>query len=447
MNTLVAARAQMAVSLAFHMVFAAIGIGLPFLLVIVEWLSLKTGRPHYRALAKAWGKTTGLLFAVGAISGTALSFELGLLWPRYMQITGAAVGHVFGLEGYAFLLEAIFLGLYLYGADRLSPWAHWWCAVAVAFSGVVSGWLVLGVNAWMQLPVGFTLDAAGQVVVSDPIAIFKRYGWFVMAIHSTLSCYMAVAFAVAGIYAWRWHRGKRDDIGASAIRIAMIVGGITALMQPLSGDALAKFVFQTQPAKFAALEAHFPTESHAPVLIAGIPDLQAHTTRYAIKIPWLLSILATHNPNTVVKGLDDIPRDLWPNVVVVHLAFDIMVGLGSLLPLAAIWYAIAVKRGWKRRGQPLDNRWLRWALIACGPCGFVALEAGWFVTEVGRQPWVIQGVLKTADAVTESRSVPFTFFLFTLLYLLLTATVLAYLLRTSHADHAEDAAAPQEAFT
>ena len=426
-STLTAARAQMVISFVFHIVFAAVGIGLPLLMMIAEGLYLRTGKAHYRELAGRWAKLTGLLFAVGAISGTALSVELGLLWPRYVQIMGAVVGHIFGLEGYAFFVEAIFLGLYLYGGDRLSPKAHWWCGVAIAISGAASGWLVLGVNAWMQLPVGFNLDAAGRVVVSDPIAIFKRYGWFVMAGHSTLSCYVAVSFAMAGAYAVQWLRGRRDDYARAGITIAMAVGAGAAILQPLSGDLLAKFVFKTQPAKFAAMEAHFETGSHAPVVIGGIPDVAAGTTRFGIRIPSMLSILADHRPDTVVTGLNDIPRENWPSIGVTHAAFDVMVGLGTLLPAISLWFWLI---RWRRGAVwTFERRWLLRALAICGPMGFIALEAGWIVTEVGRQPWVINGVLRTADAVTDARSVLAVFFLFTALYILLAATVLVYLRR------------------
>jgi cytochrome d ubiquinol oxidase subunit I len=203
MSNLTAARWQMTVSLAFHIVFAAIGIGLPLLLVIAEWRFLRTGRRHYLMLARQWAKATGLLFAVGAVSGTALSFELGLLWPRYMEMAGPAVGHLFALEGYAFFIEAIFIGLYLYGWDRLRPRAHWWCGVVIAASGMLSGVLVLGVNAWMQLPVGFEVDAAGRVVSTEPLRIFTTYAWWTMAVHSTLSCYIAVGFGWGRCTRWR----------------------------------------------------------------------------------------------------------------------------------------------------------------------------------------------------------------------------------------------------
>src|SRR5436190_8714134 len=285
----------MVISLAFHMVYAAIGIGMPLLLVIVEACYLRTGQPHYKSLAKKWAKVTGLLFAVGAVSGTALSLELGLLWPKYMELLGAVVGHLFGLEGYAFFIEAIFIGLYLYGWDRLSPVAHWWCGVVIAVSGMLSGGLVLGVNAWMQQPVGFEMEG-DRVIATDPLAILRQPLWFYMALHSTLACYMAVSFAAAGWYAWRALRGDRDAYTRAALLIAMTVAAFSAVLQPLSGDSLAKFVFKTQPVKFAAMEGQFKSQRYAPLRIGGWPDTEAEVTRYAIEIPGGLSFLATRDP-------------------------------------------------------------------------------------------------------------------------------------------------------
>ena len=424
MDTLAAARLQMALSLGFHMIFAAIGIGLPLLLVLVEGLWLRTGEPHYKALAKTWSKATAILFAVGAVSGTALSFELGLLWPRYIQITGAVVGHVFGLEGYAFFIEAIFISLYLYGWDRLSPRGHWWCGVVVALSGMLSGIFILGVNAWMQLPVGFTMDG-DRVAVSDPIAIFKRPGWFYMAVHSTLSCYIAVAFATASVYAASWLKGRRDAYVRSAIVVSLAVGAITAAVQPLSGDFLAKFVFETQKPKFAAMEGQFHTEKHAPLRIGGWPDVAAGETKYAIEIPGGLSFMATHDFNSVVPGLDQVSRADWPAVEVVHGAFQAMVGCGMALLGLSAWFWF---RYFRRGGAVLEESWLTRAIWVAGPLGFIALETGWIVTEVGRQPWIINGVLRTADAVTPAEGVPAMFFGFTALYLILGTSV-AFLLR------------------
>lgn len=429
----------MALSLAFHMVFAAVGIGLPFMLVIVEAAHLRTGRPHYKRLAQKWAKVTGLLFAIGAVSGTALSFELGLLWPRYMKIMGPVVGHLFALEGYAFFVEAIFIGLYLYGWDKLSPRGHWLCGVVVAISGALSGWFVLGVNAWMQVPVGFTRDAAGAVTVTDPRAIFKQAGWVYMAVHSTLSCYISVGFAVAGVYAAGWLRGKRDDYHRAAIVTGMAVGGICALAQPLSGDLLAKFVFRTQPAKFAAMEGQFKTEPRAPLRIGGWPNVEEGRTDLALEIPGGLSFLAAHDSSAVVPGLESIPRDRWPNVHLTHAMFQVMVGLGTLLMLLTVWFWWT---WWRRRGGgALENRWLLRAVLAAAPMGFVALEAGWMVTEVGRQPWVINGVMLTRDAVTPVGSVGPMFVGFTLLYVVLAATTIV-LLRALRSDDTDPA--PQD---
>lgn len=432
MDPLLAARLQMGLSLGFHIIFAAIGIGLPLLMVLTERAWLRTGQPHYKELAKRWAKATGLLFAVGAVSGTALSFELALLWPTYMELTGSVVGHIFALEGYAFFIEAIFIGLYLYGWDRLKPTTHWWCGVVIAISGALSGILVLGVNAWMQVPVGFELDEAGRITVSDPIAIFKHPAWFHMALHSTLASFAAISFAVAAVYSWAWLRGRRDAYVRSAIVTAMAVGGIMAVAQPISGDLLAKYVFQTQPAKFAAMEGQFETERYAPLRIGGWPDPQTGETRWAIEIPGGLSFLATHDPSVEVPGLDQFDRNDWPPVEIVHLSFQIMVGIGVVLMALSLWFWLAY---WRRGADALDNRWLLRAMVAAGPLGFIAIEAGWIVTEVGRQPWVIQGIMRTKDSVTPAEGVVAMFITFTALYILLGVTVVALLLRLRERQH------------
>jgi cytochrome d ubiquinol oxidase subunit I len=425
MDTVVAARLQMTVSLAFHMVYAAVGIGLPLLMVMVEGMYLRTGRPHYKELAKTWSKTIGLLFAVGAVSGTALALELGLLWPRYLEVLGAVVGPIFGLEGYAFFLEAIFIGLYLYGWDRLGPVAHWLCGVVIAASGLVSGIFVLGVNAWMQQPVGFEMEA-GRVTVTDPIAIFREPLWFHMAWHSTLACFIAVGFAVAGWYAWRALHGARDAAVRAGLVAAMTVGAASAVLQPLSGDSLAKYVFKTQPAKFAAMEGQFKTQTHAPLRIGGWPDVDAQTTRWALEIPGGLSYLAAHDPAAEVPGLDRVPRADWPLVDVTHVAFQIMIAVGMILVALSAWFWSTY---WLRCERLLDQRPLMGALALALPLGFLGLEAGWFVTEVGRQPWIIHGVMRTSEAVTPAAGVPTMFVAFTLLYAVLGVTVIALLRR------------------
>ncbi len=421
METLTAARAQMEVSLAFHMVFAALGIGMPLLMAVAEARWLRTGRAEYRDLARKWAKATALTFAIGAASGTALSFELGLLWPRFMELAGGIVGPAFALEGYAFFLEAIFLGLYLYGWDRLSPRAHLWTGVGVAASGMISGVLVVAANAWMQEPAGVRF-VAGQATEVSALAPFLSPAWLQMALHSTLSCYIATGFAAAGVYALGMLRGRRDAYHRAGLTLALAVGTVAALLQPVSGHVSAAHVARNQPAKLAAAEAHFETQRGAPVIVGGIPDTEAGTVRGAIRIPRLLSFLATEDFDGEVKGLDAFPRAEWPNVAVAHLAFDVMVGAAFAMIGLGVWFW---GMRWRRR-EP--GRWLLRALVIGSPLGIVALEAGWIVTEVGRQPWIVRGVMLTRDGVTPASGVAATFFGFSILYLVL-GTALALLLR------------------
>jgi cytochrome d ubiquinol oxidase subunit I len=422
MDTLTAARAQMEVSLGFHMIFAALGIGMPLLLLIAEGLWLRTGQPHYRELARQWAKATALTFAVGAVSGTALSFELGLLWPEFMRVAGPTIGSAFTLEGFAFFIEAIFLGLYLYGWDRLSPRAHFLTAIPIALSGLASGILVVAVNAWMQFP---PLDAAGQPRV-DPMAPFQSPAWLHMWLHSSLSTYVATGFAVAGVYALGLLRGRHDAYHGSGLRIALAVAAVAALLQPLSGDISARATARLQPAKLAAMEALFQTERNAPLLIGGWPDVDRQEVRYAIRIPGALSFLAHHDVNAEVSGLDRVPRSDWPNVTLTHIAFQIMVGCGTLLAAVGVlfWFL-----QWRKRAL---SRALLTTLLLIAPLGFVALEAGWVVTEVGRQPWIIHGVMRTRDAVTTVDSVALIFYSFCLLYGVLGAVLAMLLRRLAH---------------
>src|SRR5919202_2029871 len=422
MPDLLAARSQMAVSLAFHIIFAVIGIAMPLLMVLAEWRWRRGGDPIYLELAKRWAKGTAILFAVGAVSGTVLSFELGLLWPRFMEFAGPIIGPAFALEGYAFFVEAIFLGLYLYGWERLSPRVHWLAWFPVAISGMLLGVLVVGANAWMQTPGGFRV-VGGKPIDVNPLAPFLNPSWFQMALHSTLSCYIAVGFAVAGVYAVGLLRGRRDSYHRSALAIALAVATVTAIVQPLSGDFLARRVAKTQPAKLAAMEGHFETQRGAPLNIGGIPDPTTGTTPYALQIPKGLSFLATHDPNAVVKGLNDFPPDQRPNTIVTHIAFEIMVGAAFAMIGLGAWFWFAL---WRYRS--IENMWLLRALALGSPLGFLALEAGWIVTEVGRQPWVIYGIMQTQDGVTTAQDVHLTFFVFTALYLGLGATLI-FLLR------------------
>lgn len=438
MTDLLAARTQMAMALAFHIIFAAVGIGMPLLMVIAEGLWLRTREQTYLLLAKRWAKGTAILFAVGAVSGTVLSFELGLLWPGFMQFAGAIIGMPFSLEGFAFFTEAIFLGIYLYGWQRVSPLAHWLAGVLTALSGAASGVFVVAANAWMNTPTGFRMEN-GRPLDIDPIAAMFNPSWFQQTLHMTIAAYLATAAAVAGIHAFLLLRQPQARFHRRALAIALAVLAVTAVLQPISGHHSAQVVARTQPAKLAALEGQFTTERGAPLRIGGIPDPASQTTRYAIEIPGGLSLLAFDDPNAEVIGLDQFAPADRPNTVIVHLAFQLMVACGmALLGLGLLSALIAART----RRLP-DQRWLLRLLALAAPLGFVAIEAGWVVTEVGRQPWIVYGLVRTADAVTPMPGLVVPLITFTLLYLFL-AVVVAWLLWTQiisapvAADHGQD---------
>jgi cytochrome bd ubiquinol oxidase subunit I len=449
MSDLTAARIQMELSLAFHMIFAAVGMAMPLMMLIAEGRWLRTGDRDALRLAKTWAKVTAVLFAIGAVSGTALSFELGLLWPRFMAFAGPLIGPAFALEGYAFFIEAIFLGLYLYGWDRLRPFVHWLCGWPVALSGAASGILVVSANAWMQGPVGFELAPDGSPTNLDPVAALFNPAWGLMAAHSTLSTYQAVGFATAGVYAWallRRRRPARAHYNRLAVLISMVLGGSAAAAQPVLGDFLARRAHEAQPAKLAALEGQFETERGAPLRIGGWPDPDARETRWAIEIPKALSLLAAHDPDAEVLGLEALPRDEWPEPRIVHPAFQVMVGAGFAMLGVAAWYWWAWWRDRRAGRDWAGRRTLLRVLVATAPLGFLALEAGWIVTEVGRQPWVIYGIMRTRDAVTPAGGVAVSLAGFTLLYAGLAVTLVLLLRRLARdADEGERPATEHEA--
>jgi len=417
----------MGTSLAFHYIFAALGVGLPLLLVIVEGLWLRTKDPTYYRLARTWSRAMLLLFAIGAVSGTTLSFELGLLWPEFMKQAGAIVGVPFSAEGFAFFIEAIFVGIYLYGWDRLSPRAHWLCSFPIAISGALSAAFVTAVNAWMNTPAGFRV-VNGKAVDIDPVAAIFNKAMPTEVIHTTLSAYVFSSFAVATIYAITLLRQPASPYSRSALRAAMLVAVVAIPLQLVTGDLSARFDAHEEPVKLAAMEGQFQTERGAALQIGGLPDTNARTTHYAIKIPYLLSILAFENPTAEVRGLDAFKRADEPPVAPIHLMFDVMVGSGSTLLGLAGWWAIAT-----RFGKRTTTRWLTRALTLGGPLAFVAMEAGWMVTEEGRQPWIARGFLRTKDAVTTAPGLDLAFYGFTALYLFLAIT-LVVLLRRLHTD-------------
>ena len=429
MSDLIFARSQMAMSLAFHIVFAVVGIGMPALMVIAEWRWLRTRDPVLLELAKRWAKGTAILFAVGAVSGTVLSFELGLLWPTFMEHAGAVIGMPFSLEGFAFFTEAIFLGIYLYAWKRIPPRAHFAAGVVVAVSGALSGAFVVCANAWMNAPAGFDL-VNGEIVNVDPVAAMFNAAAGPQVVHMTLAAFAATGFAVAGVHAYALWRGTlHRAFHRAALQIALTIGLPAAVLQPLSGDWSARDVAKRQPIKLAAMEGHLRT-GPASFVIGGWPNASTLEHTGAIEIPGALSLLLHGDPTAVVQGIDSVMPEDRPPLAIVHLAFQIMVACGMVMATLA---AFGAWRWWQRRrgrgvALPDDRRFLL-ALVIAAPLGFIALEAGWTVTEVGRQPWIVQGVMRTAEAVTPMPGLGITFALFSVLYIGLAIAVVFLLWR------------------
>lgn len=424
MDDFIAARSQMALSLGFHIIFSCIGMVMPFFMAVSHFFWLRTGDVMYKNITRAWSKGVAIFFATGAVSGTVLSFELGLLWPTFMEHAGPIFGMPFSLEGTAFFIEAIALGFYLYGWDKFNKWFHWWTGMVVGISGILSGILVVAANGWMNSPTGFDY-IYGQYTNIDPIKAMFNEAWFSEALHMCIAAFVATGFAVAGVHALMILKGKNIKFHSKAFRIAAFFGCLFALLQPISGDISAKNVAKLQPPKLAAMEAVFHTEKGAPLIIGGIPDMDAQQVNYAIRIPGMLSWLAYGDTEATVKGLNDIPKEEHPPIAITHYAFQLMVALGMFMVLIAILYFVIVlkKKSWQRK------RWLLRLFVIATPLGFLAVEAGWTVTEVGRQPWIIYGVMKTADAVTPMPGIIYTFYIFTAVYISLSLIVIFMLYR------------------
>jgi cytochrome bd ubiquinol oxidase subunit I len=432
-NDLLAARLQMGISLGFHIVFACIGMTMPWLMAGAQWRFLRTRDESYRELAEVWAKGVAVFFAVGAVSGTVLSLELGLLWPRFMEHAGPIFGLPFSWEGTAFFLEAIALGLFLYGKNKLPEKVHFASGIAVGLSGVASGVLVVAANGWMNSPTGFRW-VNGRAVDIDPVAAMFNDAWLSQALHMTLAAFVSTSFAVAGVHALRLLAGRDLTLHRHALRIALTFGAVCALLQPLSGDFSAKDVAKRQPAKLAAMEAHYHTERGAALVLGGIPNDAEQRVDYAIEIPYALSVLAHGDPHAEVIGLDRIPQDERPPTLVVHVAFQIMVAAGSALALLGIVFFVLRRRGdgWYRMRPFL------WAVALATPLGFIAVEAGWTVTEVGRQPWIVYGIMKTRDAVSPMPGLVWTLAASIVVYAVLSfvvAAIMVHLVRRLEAGH------------
>jgi cytochrome d ubiquinol oxidase subunit I len=421
------ARSQMAFTLAFHIILVPLGVSWAFMTLIANYRGLRRDDADALRLAQRWSKYMAVTFAVGAVTGTVLTFEFGLLWPRFMGQWGEAFGVPFAFEGIFFFTEAIFISIYIYGWRRLGPWAHFWTGVPIVIVGILGATSVVAANAWMNAPSGFTLNSAGEVIDVDPIEVIFNDAMPLMAAHMVLAAYVVGGFLVASVYAFAMLRGRRDHYHRTGFIIAFSVGAVAIPMQMAVGDSLARWVYNNQPVKFAAIELVPETSSDVPETLLGHLNSDG-TVSGGIAIPGLASWLSdpSTGTSTVVQGLDSVPEADRPSireVNIVHLCWDIMVGLGTLLFLLAAWYWLS----WIfRRDMPKSKWFLRLASVA-GIAAIAAMEAGWIVSEVGRQPWIVYNQMKVEDAATANTGVWVTFILVIVLYAGLGATTILIL--------------------
>ncbi len=427
-----------ALSFAVHIPLVCFGIAFPAMVLFMEWMYLRTGDQVYGTIARRWTKVMAALFAVGVITGTVLSFEMGLLWPNFTATFGAVFGLGFAIEGFSFFIEAIFIGIYVYGWDRLSPRMHQLAAIPIVIAGLTGSLMVIAVNAWMNHPGGFAV-VAGRVSHVDPVsALFGNpYLWHEL-VHMYLAGYIVTGFLVAGAYAVGRLRGRWGRYERVALAVPLTIAALAAPVQVLVGDWAARDVARYQPTKLAALEGVGHTVRGAPEHLGGW--YSGGQVKYGLAIPHLLSLLAFHDPNARVQGLDTVPAADRPPVNVVRIAFQTMVGIGTLLALLGV---ICLFVRW-RRGRLPDSVWFYRALAVAGPLSLVALIAGWVTTEVGRQPWVVYGTMRTAQAVTGAGGIPIGYATLALVYAAVAVGVVWILRRLAAAplDYVEAKSAP-----
>ena len=427
------ARQMQAISLGVHIPIVCFGIAFPAMILFVEGLYLRTGDLAYKALAKRWSKVALILFAVGVVTGTILSFEFGLLWPNFMATFGEVFGVAFGLEGISFFLEAIFIAIYVYGWDRLPRRGHFLTGIPIVLTGFTGSLTVIAVNGWMNNPQGFDV-VDGRVVNPRPWeALFNEHLWHEL-IHMYIAGYLVAGFIVAGVYAAAWLKGRRDRYHRTGLVVALSFAALAAPVQVVVGDWAGREVAENQPVKLAAFEGVARTQEGAPFTIGGFYDERSGEVRYGVEVPMLLSLLAHHDPTAEVVGLDSVPPRDRPPVNVVRFAFQTMVGIGTGLALLGTIFLVT----WLRKGRLPRTPWFYRAVVLAGPAALVALIAGWITTEVGRQPWVVYGVMRSSEAVTSADGLEVGYVVLLAVYASLGAAV-AWLLRrlTARPPHTE----------
>jgi cytochrome d ubiquinol oxidase subunit I len=421
------ARSQMAFTLGFHIILVPLGVSWAFMALIANYRAVKHNDADARTLAERWSKYMAVTFAVGAVTGTVLSFEFGLLWPTFMGRFGDAFGIPFAIEGLFFFTEAIFIAIYIYGWKRLAPWPHFWTGVPIVIAGIGGSVSVIAANAWMNEPAGFTLDSAGKVVDVDPWGVLFNKAMPYEAAHMVVAAYLVGGFLIASVYAYGMLKGRRDRYHRLGFLIAFTVGAVATPVQMIVGDTVARWVYENEPTKFSAIELVQETKSDVPETLFGHLNSDGTVTG-GIPIPGLASILADPKTGTgtMVEGLDAVPADERPTtaqVNTVHLAWDIMVGFATLLFLLSLWFGV----NWIFRRDIPKTKWFLRAASLSGIAAVVAMEAGWVVTEVGRQPWIVRNYMKVDDAATTNQGVWITFLAITTIYVAVGTTLIIIL--------------------
>lgn len=410
-DTVLQSRILTALTLGFHIIFATIGVGVPVMIMIAEWIGIRRRDAHYRLLARRWARGFTVTVAVGVVTGTIIGMQLSLLWPTFMKVAGQVIALPMFMEVFAFFFEAIFLGIYLYTWDRFEKQIyHWLLLIPVVIGSSASAFFITTVNAFMNTPQGFKLEN-GVITGIDPLQAMFNPATPTKVAHVLSSAYVTSAFVLAAISAWFILRGRRHEYYRKALRVTMIWGLIFAVSTVVIGDLAGKFLAKHQPEKLAAAEWHFETQERASLLVGGVLDPDTQEVKGAIKLPMALSILAHGNPNAEVVGLNEFPQDVWPPLSV-HYLFDLMVAIGIYLTVVAALFVVIMK--WRKRHE--WNRWLLRLIVMGGPLAMAAIELGWIFTEVGRQPWILRGFMKTAEGATTSSNVGAMLIVFALLY-------------------------------
>ncbi|MFF2091233.1 cytochrome ubiquinol oxidase subunit I [Paenibacillus sp. NPDC058174] len=431
-DPVVYSRMLTSLTLGFHIIYATIGVGVPLMIALAEFIGIKRNDPHYLLLARRWARGFVITVAVGVVTGTAIGLQLSLLWPSFMRVAGQSISLPLFLETFAFFFEAIFLGIYLYTWDRFkNRMTHFLLLIPVVIGSSASAFFITIVNAFMNYPVGFKLTD-GLISEVNPIAAMLSPAMPTKVAHVLSSAYLTCAFILAALTAWKLLKGKNHVYYKKALKLTMVSAFVFMISTALIGDLSGKYLAKYQPEKLAAAEWHFDTAAKAPLVLGGVLT-DNNEIKYGLEIPYGLSILAHSNPFAVVKGLNDFPEDERPPLWI-HYLFDIKMGYVAFMVAVSLLFIIEMVR---KRGN-VYRRWLLFAIVAAAPIAMLTIEHGWIFSEVGRQPWILRGLMRTTEGATTSEHVDLMLWLFTLLYVGLGISSVRVLLKMFKNNHAED---------